>query len=215
VKALKFTLLAGLLLYSVALLWIDFAVSQDQVRGYLSDIVDGHDYPLPYFALFGINTTITVVLLTGISLLFAVCLGTRPPTSGDARLRFFLWSQFLFFLYLACDERLLIHEKAGKLLGVNDALLLGGLGLVELVLLFAAGDVMKQARSLKQRLAWACVFFAAMVLIDGLLPSLMPGRLAMEDLAKTWAIVFLFLYAWRFCMEWISARRQERGRRGG
>ncbi len=203
-KVLKFLLFAALLCYSAALLGVDFTCSQEHARGYFSDIVDGVDYPLPYYALFGINTTLTVVLLSGISILFAVCIGCGNRTERGGKPLFFLWSQFFFFLYLTCDERLLIHEKAGLILGMEDAFLLIGLGIIELLLLFVAGDVMKQGVKLKGCLLVACAFFAAMVFIDAFLPPRMPGRLALEDLSKTWAIVFLFMYAWHFSMGWIS-----------
>ena len=41
----------------------------------------------------------------------------------------------------------------------------------------------------------------AMVGIDALCPSAMRGRLAMEDLSKTWGSVFLLVYAWQYCMK--------------
>jgi len=187
-------------LYSIALLFVDLHLGQEFARGYFSDIVTGTDYPLPYRAFFGINTSLAVVLLSGIALLFSVCVGVGRSGGNQKRRLWFQWSQILFFIYLAFDERLLIHEKTGSLLGVEDALLIGGLGVVELVLLFWLGDVLQQSWRVKRWLVPAAGCFAAMVCIDALFPSGMCGRLAIEDLSKTWAIAFLLVYAWQYCM---------------
>ena len=52
-------------LCSVALLMMDLRCGQDYVRGFFTDILPGADYPLPYQALFGINTTLAVCMLWG------------------------------------------------------------------------------------------------------------------------------------------------------
>ena len=193
-----FTLLG---LYSVALGLIDVQLGQDAVRGYFSDIITGTDYLLPYRALFGINTTLSVSMLTGTALIFLVCIGLGQRRGRSGRPVLFQWSQVLIFLFLACDERLLIHEKVGALLHIEDALVIAGLGFVELVLLVFVGDVMQQPWKMKGWLILAAIFFALMVGVDGLLPSGMSGRLALEDLSKTWAVLFLLIYAWQYCME--------------
>ena len=196
-------------LYSIALLVIDIQLGQDFVRGYFSDIITGTDYTLPYRAFFGINTSITVVMLVGIALLFLVCVGLGRYSAFRGPHRSFLWSQVFFFLFLACDERLLIHEKMGSLLHVEDALLIFGLGLAELLLLFLVGRVMQQSWRIKGWLIPAAACFAVMVFIDAFLPSGLPGRLAFEDLSKTWSILFLLIYAWQYCMDSITCSLQE------
>ena len=40
-----------------------------------------------------------------------------------------------------------------------------------------------------------------MVFVDAFINSDMLGRLAVEDLSKLWAVVFLFVYAWSYTME--------------
>lgn len=197
-------------LYSVALVFVDIQLGQDVARGYFSDIITGTEHSLPYIAFFGINTTITVAMLTGISLLFLVGIGLAHQAGNPRDRMFFPWSQVLFFLLVACDERLLIHEKMGSLLQMEDAFLILGLGLVELVLLFGVGKVTRQPWNLKGWLLPAAVCFAVMVGVDGLFPDDMCGRLALEDLSKTWAIYFLLIYAWQFCMDSASLSHQRR-----
>ena len=198
-----------LAVYSASLIWVDVQLGQDHVRGFFSDIVTGSDYPLPYRAFFGINTTLTVVMLMGSSFFFAVCIGCSAQKGTRHRALLFQWSQVVFFLYLACDERLLIHEKMAAVLGMNDSFLILGLGLIELALLFFVGEVIKQPWRLKRWLLPVCAFFGLMVFVDAFLPERMSGRLALEDLSKTWAIVFLLIYAWQYCMDWIVGLSQK------
>lgn len=208
-KRIGIIICALLGVYSFALLLVDLQLGQEFARGYFSDIVVGTDYPLPYRAFYGINTSLTVVLLSGIALLFLVCMGAGRNNGKQDRQFWFQWSQIFFFIYLACDDRLLIHEKAGSVLGVEDALLIGALGVLELLFLFLVGDVLRQPWKVKGWLLPAAGCFAIMVCIDGLFPSGMRGRLAVEDLSKMWAIVFLWVYAWTYCMDLIRASSQK------
>ena len=186
---------------------------QDQVRGFFSDIVTGTDHPLPYRAFFGINTTLTVVMLMGAALLFFVCVSYSARQGVTGKIGFFQCSQVVFFIYLASDERLLIHEKMAAVLGVNDSFLILGLGLIELGLLFSVGEVIKQSWSVKRWLLPVCGFFGVMVFVDAFLPERMAGRLAVEDLSKTWATAFLLIYAWQYCTGWVfgSSRKESNG----
>ncbi len=190
-----------LTVYSAVLMWIDVQWGQDQVRGFFSDITSGAEHPLPYRAFFGINTTLSVVMLSGIALLFAVCAQCSRQRDLGRRIRIFEYSQILFFLYLAADERLLIHEKLASMVGFEDAFFILGLGLVELVLLFAVGNVARQPWKVSGWLLPAGGFFGLMVFVDACLPEQMVGRLSVEDLSKTWAIFFLLNYAWQYAMK--------------
>jgi hypothetical protein len=201
-----FTLLG---LYSAALLLVDVQLGQDVARGYFSDIVTGTDYSLPCRAFFGINTTLSVVLLSGIALLFLSCIGLGQHTENQGGQVYFEWSQVFFFLFLACDERLLIHERMGSLLKCDDSLLIAGLGLVELFLLFLVGGVLRKPWRVKGWLIPAAACFAVMVCIDGLFPPCMRGRLALEDLSKTWASLFLLIYAWQYCLDSVTCSLYE------
>ncbi len=194
-------LLTLLVIYSAALFVIDLQLGQNHVRGFFSDIMAGADYPLPYRALYGINTSLMVVLLSANALFFLVCAGVSEARGISGARRGFEWSQVLFFLYLACDERLLIHEKMGSILQMNDAIWILSLGIAELLLLFIFGEVARQPWRLKGWLLAAAAFFGVMVYVDAFLPSAMPGRLPLEDLSKTWATVFLLVYSWNYCME--------------
>ena len=196
-------------LYSVTLALIDIQLGQDAVRGYFSDIITGTDYSLPHRAFFGINTTLSVSMLIGTALIFLVSLGLEQRRGNKGRPVLFQWSQVLIFLFLACDERLLIHEKVGAVLQVEDALVIAGLGFIELGLLFFVGNVMQQPWKMKGWLILAAICFTLMVGIDGLLPSDMSGRLALEDLSKMWAVLFLLIYAWQYCMESASDPSQK------
>ena len=188
-------LFCTLAVYSAGLLAVDVVKGQETARGFFSDIVAGDDYPLPDKGLYGLNTSLCVIFLTGTALLHAVSVGA----SRDERFPWFEVSQVVFYLYLAADDRLRIHEKLGERLGMDDAYLLLALGVAQVFLLIFLGRVQRQAWRLKGCLLAAGGLFFLMVVIDAFLPDEMKGRLAMEDLAKLWAVVFLFLHAWRHC----------------
>jgi hypothetical protein len=194
----------GLIVYSACLLSLDFQQGQPAVRGYFSDIVTDTDYPVYPKALFGINTSISVSLLGGCALLYLVCIGVRLPKKADWKSTVFLWSQVAFFLYMAADERLRIHEWLGACFGVEDAFILLGMGGLEVFLLVYFGDVLRQSWRTKIHLLITSLFFGLMVFVDAFIHSDMFGRLAVEDLSKLWAVVFLFVYAWCCTMERLS-----------
>ena len=191
----------GLFLYTVGLLSLDFLQGEFAVRGYFSDIVTDTNYPVLYNSLFGINTSLSVCLLCGCAVLYLVCSAVPAADVRERRLTLFLWSQVLFFLYVAADERLRIHEWLGGSLGIEDAFILLFMGVLEVILLVSLGGLLRQSRQTKIYLLVTALFFALMVVIDAWMPSNFPGRLAAEDLFKLWAIVFLFVYAWCFTME--------------
>lgn len=197
----------GLVCYSAVLLWIGVAYGQAYSRGYFSDIITGTDYSLPVEAFFGINTTLNVVVLVGAAVLFAVGAGFTSALPGRRLL--FHWSQVLLLLFAAADERLLFHERAGSVLPFDDSVLIFALGLVQLFLLFWAGGVLSQPRRVSAWLLPAALFFGFMVLIDAFGPEEMNGRLALEDLSKTWATACLFVYAWAYNRYVVTAGEHE------
>ena len=69
---------------------------------------------------------------------------------------------------------------------------------MELGLLFIVGKVSQQPWAVKGWLLPVGVFFGLMVFVDAFLPDKMVGRLALEDLSKTWAGLFLLAYAWHY-----------------
>lgn len=200
-KCIYFVFFIGLLIYSICLLSLDFMFGQAAVRGYFSDIVTDAHYPVLYSSLFGINTSISVCLLCGCSLLYLICIAVPTSRMTDWKLSFFLWSQVVFFLYVAADERLRIHEWLGGSLGVEDAFILLAMGALETVALLYFGGVLGQSRQKKIHLFLTVLFFALMVVVDAFIQPNWPGRLAVEDLLKLWAVVFLFSYAWCYTID--------------
>ena len=139
------------------------------------------------------------------ALVFAACLVIIEGLPQATRERRFYWSQLLVFGYLGFDDRFLVHERLGRVLGVPDHYYLVLLGLLEVVFLLTWGDFRRQSQPTKRYVFVAAVLFAVMIVIDGFVPSEMTLRLSMEDLAKTWACAFLFLFAWHVYCEKIAA----------
>jgi len=208
-KYLSILFFLGLLIYSACLLSLDFIQGQSAVRGYFSDIVTDADYPVLYKTLFGINTSISVCLLIGCALLYLVCTAVRSPQMTDWKLPVFLWSQVVFFLYVAADERLRIHEWLGGSLGIEDAFILLLMGALETFSLVYLGGVLRQSRRKKIHLLATVLFFGLMVVVDAFVQPNWPGRLAVEDLLKLWAVVFLFAYAWCYTIDRLSVAGRE------
>ncbi len=180
--------IAALLAYSGVLLAAEIFVSQEYARLYFTDI---HG-PVRFYA---VNTTVSVIILWSTALIFYLCVRRREILHNERKRLFFL-SQALIFSYLAFDDRFMIHEAIGTLLGVEDALILAAVGAAEIALLITLGrSVLRPTRN-KMHIGLAGVCFLAMLLVDGLVPSDAVPRLAVEDLFKTWACFFLFLFAW-------------------
>ena len=159
------------------------------VRHYLTDISG----PVIFYA---VNTSLTTLLLALVIYNFVLCLDSSS-IQKDQFLggRWFIWSQILIFGFLLLDERFMIHERLGGILGVNDAFILLGLGLIELFLLFKIGDIVLTKNSKTIAIVLAGFSFAVMIFIDAFVPSELTLRLSIEDLSKTWACFFLFLYS--------------------
>jgi|GEM_PF-655030 len=192
--------------YSAGLFCIDITRGEEISRGYFSDIVPGEDYQLAFPPMFGINTSLSVILLAGTALLYAVSVTFSERKDRTPKDTVFQTVQVLFFAYLAADDRFRLHEFAGYRIGVDDAFLLLGLGVVQVGVLIGLGVVHKQVWHLKGCLLTAGALFFLMVLIDAFMPEEIRGRLSMEDLSKLWATAFLFLYAWFYCQTWISGQ---------
>lgn len=175
--------------YCVILIVLEIKVSQQFVRNFFTDI----EGPVPFYA---VNTTLSVLLLFGTALMFAVCLVCLQPKVKNKTQVNFYRSQILIFGYLACDDRFLLHEKIGAVLGIQDALILLGLGMLEILLILTWGNFSQWNQPTKNNLYKAAICFAVMVAIDSLLPREMIPRLSLEDLTKTWANIFLFLFSW-------------------
>ncbi|MEM6459075.1 MAG: hypothetical protein AAF710_06760 [Planctomycetota bacterium] len=177
----------ALLPYSVALLAIELATSQEHVRNYFTDL----EGPV---VLYGVNTTLSVSLLWGCGLLCGVAVylrgDDRPWATRGGR---FLCLQAALLAYLGLDDRFLIHERIDGLTGLSNAVVLGGVGVAQLAVLVWYRAEWDSAAARRCLIAAASLFLVMMV-IDALGPAGMVLRLSVEDLCKTWSAFFLFLF---------------------
>ncbi|MDM8568438.1 hypothetical protein QUF50_02775 [Thiotrichales bacterium HSG1] len=181
--------------YSIVLLIVEWQTSQNFVRQFLTDI--GQHEIVGY----AVNTSLSVFLLWATALLFMVSLSCVDKKNTQQY--WFFISQIIMFVYLGCDERFLIHENVGRLLGRNDAYLLLGLGLLEVGLLVWLGNLSEKTQLARKFLYTAALLFAIMVVIDAKFPSKMVLRLSLEELTKLWADICLFLFAWEIMQQQI------------
>lgn len=178
-----------LTIYCVVLISIEVKVSQDFVRNFFVDIKG--EVPL-----YAINTSLSVALLLGTALMFVVILASLPSQESNSHKILFYRSQVVLFGYLALDDRFLIHEYLGHILKINDAFILAGLAILEVFLILTLSNYQQWSRTTINYLLAAAACSALMLFIDGALPSEMILRLSLEDLSKTWANTFLFMFAW-------------------
>jgi hypothetical protein len=113
------------------------------------------------------------------------------------------------FGFIGLDDRFMLHELFGGRLGIQDALILLSIGVLEMILLLTLGNLRGRSNESKYYIGAAALFFCAMVLIDGLVPPEAVPRLSLEDLSKTWGDVFLFLFAWSICRDKIHTLKQK------
>lgn len=176
-------------LYSAALLLLEWRTTQQEVRPYFTDL----EGPVLFY---GVNTTLSVALLWGTGLLCTVALflrgEERPWLSRGGR---FLLSQIAFFAALGLDDRFMIHERMGGIVGFNDAWLLLATGVAELLLLLWYRSQWNSPAA-RRWLLGAALSFGVMTVVDGLIPAERVLRLSVEDLSKTWSGFFLFLFGW-------------------
>ncbi|TAI48775.1 hypothetical protein [Flagellimonas allohymeniacidonis] len=193
-----------LALYSVLIIFFELQFGQTYVREYLSDI-EGD------VIFFAVNTTITTVFLVLIAYNFILCLTLdRKKEKNTKKILPFLVFQSLLFLFLAMDERFMIHERMGYYLGFNDAYLLGAIGVFELVVLFSFKQLLWTKTLKTYSLYLGGLFFGIMILIDAFGGTNTILRLSFEDLSKTWAIFFLFVYSFEFYKLWQKEKNIER-----
>ncbi len=187
-----------LAIYCAILISIEVNISQEYVRNFFTDI--GGDVPL-----YAINTSLSVFLLLGTSLIFSIILNSLSTDKNSSNKILFYRSQVLLFGYLALDDRFLIHEHIGHVLKINDALIVAGLGVLEIILILVWSGYQQWSKTTRNYLLAGAAFFAVMIIIDGAFPKEMILRLSLEDLAKTWANTFIFMFAWSILMDNINA----------
>lgn len=186
-----------IVLYSLSLLWIEWQFSQSGVRLYVTDI-KGDTF------FYAIHTTLNMTLLWATALLFVVSIQCIDK-NREKLFFYFAISQIILFTYLGFDDRFLIHELAGQILGVNDAYLLLLIGCAEVVILLILGELGQKPRKALIFLGLASVLFFIMIVIDAKFPARMPFRLSLEELTKFWASLFLCLFAWEILLQKIRA----------
>ena len=178
-----------LIIYSAFLIVNELLYGQQHVRQYLTDIKgDVH--------LYAINTTLTTLFLVLIAYNFFLCI-MYGRKNEKSHLPLFV-IQALIFIYLAMDERFMLHEGIGYYLGINDAFLLGAIGVTELIVLYYYKELKFEWTIKSVSLYLGGMFFGIMVLIDAFGSADGKLRLSLEDLSKTWAIFFLFIYSFEF-----------------
>lgn len=187
--------------YSLILIFTEIKTSQNYVHYFYADI----EGEVPFYA---INTSLAVALMLATSLMFKVNSVLLPFEKINVIQRKFYLSQACFFCYLALDDRFLIHEKLGYILGINDAYIILSLGLTEIAFILTWGNYQQWKESTKSYLFKAAICFAIMVIMDGFFPQEVVLRLSLEDLSKTWANVFLFLFAWDIFRQNTTTLRQ-------
>jgi hypothetical protein len=193
-------LIGAAVVYTAVLLVFSLTHSNSEARNYFTDITG----PVFFYA---VNTSVTVLLLAVTAVLFAQCFVLTP---ADSRRRLFFASQVLVFGSLAFDDRFGMHEFLYSVTGIHDAILLGITGVAELALLVCAGYLPPRGQRESRYLILAGAAFAFMLLVDAFGRPGLRGRLAVEDLSKTWAALLLAMFAWKVWRGRVEAVRTER-----
>ncbi len=195
-KVIRIVIFIVLGIFSILMILTELKEGQDYVRHYFTDISG----PVLFY---GINTTMNTFILWAYSFVFVIVLSIQK-ISGKHLL--FVLSQIGIFMYLGFDDRFKFHEIAGEIIGINDALIVGGVGVLEVVCLFWLGEVYKLKRDIYIFLIIAALFFFIMSVIDFAFPHEMTLRLTFEDLFKIWSSLFLLLFAWKYLLYTIEKK---------
>ena len=188
-------------IYSAVLFLVEITISQEYARNFFTDI----EGPARFYA---INTTLSMFLLWATALIFIVNLLLIQEHNQQKTERNFYLSQIMIFGLLGFDDRFLVHEWFGNKLHIDDSLILFGISLVQVIILVTWGRMFLRKPYIIY-LGLGAISFLIMVLVDGLFPDKMTGRLALEDLAKTWGGAFLFLFAWQICIDKIDLLKRD------
>lgn len=157
---------------------------QEELRRFTSDV--GSDRWV------GIVTTASVALLFAAGVMHLAVLTVEPRVDRDWRL--YHGAQGLLLIALSIDDRLLVHEWLGGVIGIRDGIIMGGYGLVALAIVAFAPPGVREVGSMRLLVA-AGAAFAVMVVVDSFVPSDAPGRLAIEDSSKLAGVVALMLHS--------------------
>jgi hypothetical protein len=185
----KYSVAAFLAVYSITLLVTQALTSEKFVRPYFDDIVGK-------VAFYGVNTSLSAFFLVATALTFFLSLSLIKDNNKDEKI--FYMSQIVIFLYLAIDDRFQIHDSEWVMsIPFLGNLLFPIVGVVNLYFLWKYGKILEKDRRILKPLLIASILFAIMFTIDVFGPKVnMYLRLSLEDLSKTWANVFFFLFAY-------------------
>jgi hypothetical protein len=203
-RRLELVLFALLAVYTATLIYAEARFSQDFVRNYFSDVIG----PRPFYA---VNSVLSLSLMISTGVIFLINFILVDGLRGRGKAPLFCATQVVMFVYFALDELCMIHELVGLRFGVNDALIILGLGLVELMLVVGLGELRTMKPRAKRLLCTAVVLFFFMWCIDAFAAKRAFLRLSLEDLFKLWAIVFFFLWALQICRDRIDDLKRASG----
>ena len=143
------------------------------------------------------------------AVIFAASLVSINYTRDNRKQILFYRSQVLFFGYLALDDRFMIHEKIRYILDINDIFIWLTLGIMEIVFIVVWENYNCWNNKIRNNLFKAAFCFGLMVVIDTFYPSQLVPRLSLEDLSKTWANTFLFLFSWEIFRQNITLLKRK------
>ena len=201
-KTITFGSIILLIIYSILLIFLEFQFGQDYVRFYFTDISG----PVRFYA---VNTTFSVFFLWACALIFFINLSFLDKRENRDSDRIFYVSQIFIFAYLGADDRFMLHEAFGLKFHINDAFILLGIGFIEIGFLFFYGNMKQWSKPTKLYLLTAAGFFSLMTFIDAFMPNELLLRLTIEDLTKTWAAFFLFMFALEIYKNNINRLKQQ------
>lgn len=184
-----------IIVYSITLLGLEWAFSQNFVRHFTADIEKGH---MPFY---GINTSLTVFFLWATALIFTICLTCVESLAQRQEKHFFL-SQIVFFVYLGIDDRFMVHETLSH--WFRESYVLFGLGIIEVYCLITLGQLSQRPRRALIYLGIGTGSMFVMLLADKVIPEYLLWRLSVEDLSKLWGAGCLFLFAWEILLDKIQ-----------
>jgi len=160
----------------------------------------------PLRALAGINTTLCLFLAWGTALIHAIGLMTASAEERGAE-RWFFVSQVVVFGYLGAYDRFLLGASSASLLGGGADAVLLALVVVEMALLLTLGRVTRRPADQQRKVGGAAALFGLLLPIGLGVARPAPFVASVAGLAKTWALAWLFLFAWDMCTRRIERLR--------
>lgn len=205
-----------LAIYSLVMIACEWGVSREFARYFFTDIahperldsalnIPHHLTRESLYRLFGINTTVCMLILWSNAVLYAVIW----RITSHPRIRMFAFILMFFYIYLACDDRLQIHEMIGSLLHINDAFVLLFFGIIHVYVLWHWRALWINISYARYCIALSAFCFAIMIGIDAFINSKSFPRLACEDIAKLWACLFLLLFTISLCHTYLTPQSHE------